>query len=99
MNAIKLNPSQTLRLVDERKKFFANRAQDSNATEEEKIFFTAPLICVLEENFSRENFSFDEKNLDLQNKKNGQCIFFSVQNRFATKQNFRATPLRDGFQK
>lgn len=76
MNAIKLNPSQTLRLVDERKKFFANRAQDSNATEEEKIFFTAPLICVLEENFSRENFLSMKKISIYKIKKMGNAFFF-----------------------
>ena len=75
MNAIKLNPSQTLRLVDERKKFFANRAQDSDATEEEKIFFTAPLICVLEENFSREDF-LSMKKISLYKIKQSENIFF-----------------------
>ncbi len=56
MNAIKLNPSQTLRLVDERKKFFANCAQNANNADGEKTFSIAPLICVLEERFSLENF-------------------------------------------
>ncbi|MDE6718645.1 MAG: hypothetical protein K2J68_02150 [Treponemataceae bacterium] len=76
MNAIKLNPSQTLRLVDERKKFFSNRAQNSDVTEKEKIFFTAPLICVLEENFSREDFLSMKKISIYEIKKMGNAFFF-----------------------
>lgn len=76
MNAIKLNPSQTLHLVDERKKFFSNRAQNSDVPEKEKIFFTAPLICVLEENFSRENFLSMKKISIYKIKKIGNAFFF-----------------------
>ena len=51
---MKLNPSQTLRLVKERESFFEKK--DSRRDESEKIFFTAPLIVPLGENFSREDF-------------------------------------------
>ncbi len=57
MNAIKLNPSQTLRLVKERDIFFESRgARRDVSAETEKTFFTAPLIFPLGENFTREDF-------------------------------------------
>jgi len=54
MNAIRLNPSQTLRLVKERDAFFKGR--NARRVESEKIFFTSPLILPFEEDFSREDF-------------------------------------------
>lgn len=54
LNGIKLNPSQTLRLVKERGIFFEGR--NARRDEPEKIFFTAPLILPLDEDFTREDF-------------------------------------------
>lgn len=54
MNAIKLNPSQTLRLVKERDAFFERRGERRG--DSENIVFTSPLILPLGEDFSREDF-------------------------------------------
>lgn len=76
MNAIKLNPSQTLRLVNERKTFFANWVENSDATEKEKLFFTAPLVCVLEETVSQEAFRAIKTISIYKIKKLGDLFFF-----------------------
>ncbi|MDE7291161.1 MAG: hypothetical protein K2N58_03850 [Treponemataceae bacterium] len=74
MNAIELNPSQTLRLVKERDIFFEGR--NARRDESEKIFFTAPLIFPLEENFTRENF-LAIKNFSIYKiQKNATTFFF-----------------------
>lgn len=73
MNAVKLNPSQTLRLVKERDAFFERRgaARDDS----EKIFFTSPLILLFGDDFSREDF-LATKNFSIYKIQKSASIFF-----------------------
>lgn len=73
LNAIKLNPSQTLRLVKERDIFFEGR--NIRRDESEKIFFTAPMILPLGEDFTREDF-FAIKKFSIYKIQKHAAIFF-----------------------
>lgn len=97
MNAIKLNPSQTLRLVNERKIFFSSRAQNANTPAEKKIFFIAPLICVLEEDFSQEDFLAMKKISVFKIKNHCGTFFFPCEIELPQKKIFAPLPCATEF--
>lgn len=73
MNAIRLNPSQTLRLVKERDAFFERRG--ARCGNSEKIFFTSPLILPFGEDFSRDDF-LATKNFSIYKIQESASLFF-----------------------